>query len=149
MKLLSLSTLLLFPFLAAAEDLTYDPWYANGREPLTSSYCSDGVNGLITKYGYSTFQEIPSYPRIGSAPAVTDVDSVGCGTCWQLTYTDGGSRKSINITAIDWAPPNVFTTSQRAMDELTNGQALNLRTVGVTVKQIPAKSCGLPFSLLR
>lgn len=37
---------------------------------MTSVSCSDGSNGLITKYGYQTQGAIPKYPYIGGVDAI-------------------------------------------------------------------------------
>lgn len=64
MKLLLLLLLLttLPPPLTTATIITYDENYDNRTLPLTSIACSDGPNGLITRYGWLTQGSIPRSP---------------------------------------------------------------------------------------
>lgn len=40
---------------AATVSVSYDTVYDTASNKLTTVACSDGSNGLITKYGYQTF----------------------------------------------------------------------------------------------
>ncbi|CAA7265277.1 unnamed protein product [Cyclocybe aegerita] len=142
---MKLSTLLaplaLIPSIYAVKT-TYDTVYENPKGSLATVACSNGDNGLLTR-GFTTFGSLPSFPRIGGAPAVTGWNSPGCGTCWNLTYTNPqGVSKSVVITAIDVAIPN-YNIALSAMNELTNNQAVQFGIVPVTAAQVPASACGL------
>ncbi|KAI0093817.1 Cerato-platanin [Irpex rosettiformis] len=117
--------------------VSWDNTYDDAGASLSSVACSDGSNGLMMK-GFSTFGSLPNFPRIGGAPAVGGWDSAACGTCWQLTY----NGKSINVLAVDVGRDG-FNLSQEAMDELTNGQAVQLGRVDASVNQVDASACGL------
>lgn len=45
--------------------VSYDTGYDDGSRALTALSCSDGANGLITKHGWNTQANVPSFPRIG------------------------------------------------------------------------------------
>ena len=80
---------------------------------------------------------------IGGAPAVTGFNSAACGSCWNLTFTNGqGKSTSITITAIDVATPD-FNIGLTAMNELTGNQAVQIGRAPITAAQIAASNCGL------
>lgn len=105
---------------------------------MTAVSCSDGANGLITKYGWQTQGAIPKFPYIGAAEAVGGWNSPQCGTCWQLSY----NGKSINVLAIDHAGAG-FNIALDAMNALTNGQATALGRIDAQSVQVPISNCGL------
>ncbi|TLD19172.1 hypothetical protein PspLS_10031 [Pyricularia sp. CBS 133598] len=129
----------IFTLAAAAQavSVSYDTGYDDGSRSLTAVSCSDGPNGLITRYGWQTQGQIRNFPYIGGADAVGGWNSPGCGTCWQLTY----NGKSINVLAIDRA--SGFNIGLAAMNDLTNGQAGNLGRVDAQVQQVGLNACGL------
>ncbi len=132
----------LIPTYALAETLGYDDNYGVGSNSLTTVACSDGANGLMSK-GFTTFDSLPSFPFIASASAVGGWNSTGCGTCWELTYTNAdGAQSSITVTAVDHADAG-FYTSQAALDELTDGHAVEFGIVTVSASQVDASNCGL------
>ena len=119
----------------------FDTVYDDPSRSLSSVACSDGFNGLLTR-GFTTFGSLPKYPHIGGAPAVTGWNSTGCGTCWNLTYTNAeGTAKSINLLAMDSSANYNMPTA--AMNELTNGQADSLGRVSVTDANVHPSFCGL------
>jgi len=137
------SAAILLPALAGAVQLQYDNTYDNRNGAMTSVACSDGPNGLITRFGWQTFGNIPRFPHIGAAAAVAGWNSAQCGTCWKLSYTNAnGVTKSINVLAIDHAGAG-FNVAQAAMDELTGGQAVAFGRVDVTAAQVATSNCGL------
>jgi hypothetical protein len=129
-----------FAIPAFAVTVSYDNTYDNPNGSLTTIACSDGANGLITRYGFNTFRDIPNFPHIGGAAAIAGWNSTQCGTCWKLTYS--GTGKSINVLAIDHTDSG-FNIAQEALDELTNGQAVQFGRIDATVTQVPATQCGL------
>ncbi|EGU82724.1 hypothetical protein FOQG_09827 [Fusarium oxysporum f. sp. raphani 54005] len=133
----------LFYFAAAltsvsAATVSYDPGYGESGRALTAVACSDGKNGLITKYKWKTQGQIPKFPYIGGAQAVAGWNSPNCGTCWKLTY----KGKSINVLAIDHTAAG-FNISPAAMNALTNNQAVKLGRVDATATQVAISNCGL------
>ncbi|RDB24055.1 Heat-stable antigen [Hypsizygus marmoreus] len=130
------------PTTTLAVTLAYDTVYDNASGSLATVACSDGSHGLLTR-GFTTFGSLPKFPHIGAAAAVAGWNSPNCGTCWQLTYTNGqGAKKTINVIAIDHAGAG-FNIALSAMNELTNGQAVQLGRVDVASKQVAASVCGL------
>ncbi|KAN0073794.1 Cerato-platanin [Tylopilus felleus] len=121
----------------------YDTFYDGTTTSLSSVACSTGEYGLIP-YGYNTFGDLPSYPFIGGAPQIESWDSLNCGTCWELTYTDRyGDSTSANFTAINSSDPGCFTLSFAGTDILTNGNGERLDGASITAVQVPATWCGM------
>lgn len=62
----------IFTLAAAAQavSVSYDTGYDDGSRSLTAVSCSDGANGLITKYGWQTQGQIRNFPYIGGVDAV-------------------------------------------------------------------------------
>ena len=140
MKFLALAAL--FPTLAYSLTVSFDPTYDNKAGSLDTVACSNGSNG-VENLGFKTFGDLPNFPNIGGAPAITGFNSVNCGTCWNLTFVNSqGVSKSINILAIDVATPN-FNIAEEAMNTLTNGQAEQLGRVPITAAQVSKTLCGL------
>lgn len=128
--------------LSATVTLAYDTTYDAAQGSLSTVACSDGPNGLLTR-GFTTFGSLPSFPHIGAAVAVEGWNSLNCGTCWSLTYTNStGGTKSINVLAVDHAGAG-FNIALAAMNELTNGQGVALGRVNVASSQVAASVCGL------
>ncbi|KIK59090.1 hypothetical protein GYMLUDRAFT_139795, partial [Collybiopsis luxurians FD-317 M1] len=143
-----LSTLAPTSLRVSASQVRFDTAYDDPSRSLATVACSDGPNGLMTK-GYTTFNSLPSFPNIGAASAVTGWNSPECGTCWQLTSSDG---KTINILAIDHTnndninnsgDGDAFVVSREAMDTLTGGNAVAVGTADVTSTQVARSLCGL------
>ncbi len=142
MKLSIFASLALLSSMSSAVNVSFDTVYDNSSESLDNVACSTGTNGLITR-GFTTFGTLPTFPRIGGAPAVTGFNSAACGSCWNLTFTNGqGKSTSITITAIDVATPD-FNIGLTAMNELTGNQAEQLGRAPITAAQIAASNCGL------
>ncbi|THH12287.1 hypothetical protein EW146_g7761 [Bondarzewia mesenterica] len=118
--------------------LFLDGIYDNKAGSLDSVACSNGEHGLDTRF--RKFGDIPVFPFIGGAFAVTGWNSVNCGTCWSLTNPDTGI--TINYLAIDTVAVG-FNGAIAAMDKLTNGRAAELGRINVSAFQLPASACGL------
>ncbi|KAI1349977.1 EC5 protein [Xylaria sp. FL0043] len=138
MQLSNIFSLLSLTALVSAVSVSYDQGYDNGARAMTAVACSDGPNGLITRYGWQTQGQIPNFPNIGGAPAVAGWNSASCGTCWTLTY----NGRSVSVLAVD-AGYGSFNIALGAMNTLTNGQAVALGRVDATVVQAPLSACGL------
>jgi len=132
------AALLALAAVVSATDVRYDTTYDNPNGLLTTVACSDGANGLITKYGFKTFSNLPTFPNIGAAQAVAGWNSTACGTCWKLTF----NNKSIFVTAVDHAGDG-FNLAEAALNTLTNGQAVALGEVSATATQVALSNCGL------
>lgn len=124
------------PSLADSVSVSFDTIYDDAGASLNTVACSDGAHGLVDKF--PTFGSLPSFPGIGGAPAIAGWDSPNCGTCWQLTF----NGKTVNILAIDVGLDG-FNISEEAMNELTNGQAVELGRVTADVVQVASSVCGL------
>ncbi|KIJ31052.1 hypothetical protein M422DRAFT_61683 [Sphaerobolus stellatus SS14] len=121
-----------------ATTASFDNAYDNAKGSLDTVACS-GTNALtIATKGARTFGALPSFPRIGGAPAVAGFNSPNCGSCWALTF----ENETINVLAIDVAASS-FNIAQAALDELTGGQAVQLGRVNVTAVEVAPSACGL------
>jgi hypothetical protein len=108
--------------LAHAVTLSYDPGYSQGDRSLNVVSCSDGSNGLITRYGWSKQSDIPRFPYIGGSFDIAGWNSPSCGQCYSVEYAPTG--KKVFILAIDHVAQGL-NVAQKAMDELTNNQAVS------------------------
>ncbi|KAF9265885.1 epl1 protein [Marasmius fiardii PR-910] len=136
-------TLLAFTTAALAVDVAWDSAYDDANGSMTSIACSDGDNGLITRFKFQTFSDVPSFPFVGGAPNIPSWNSPACGTCFQITYADAsGFTKTVNFTGID-VGGNGFVTGQHALDQLTNGRAVELGIAPVNATVISPQPCGL------
>ncbi|KAK1704942.1 EC5 protein [Colletotrichum lupini] len=138
MQFSNLVTILSSIAAAAAVSVSYDTGYDDGSRSLTAVSCSDGANGLITKYGWQNQGQVAKFPYIGGADVIAGWNSPNCGTCWQLTY----NGKSINVLAIDHAGSG-FNLALGAMNDLTNGQAAQLGRIDAQATQVGLDACGL------
>ncbi|GFP56938.1 protein SnodProt1 [Trichoderma asperellum] len=138
MQLSNIFKLALFTAAVSADTVSYDTGYDDASRSLTAVSCSDGTNGLITRYHWQTQGQIPRFPYIGGAQAVAGWNSPNCGTCWKLTY----SGKTIYVLAIDHAGAG-FNIGLDAMNALTNGNAVALGRVSATASQVAVSNCGL------
>ncbi|KAJ7183798.1 Cerato-platanin, partial [Mycena filopes] len=144
MKFAAFASLLTFALgaHAATASVSYDQTYDNPSTSLDVVACSNGPHGL-ERLGYKTFGSLPDFPFIGGAGAVEAFDSVNCGTCWNLTYTNGGFKKTISVLAIDHAAAGTFNIALEAMNILTDNQAEQIGRANVQATQVAKSVCGL------
>ncbi|KAL4879160.1 Cerato-platanin-domain-containing protein [Aspergillus karnatakaensis] len=122
--------------------LSYDPKFDVGTSSLNTVACSDGDFGLVNE-GFSTFDSLPSFPRIGGAPTVAGWGSANCGKCYEVSYTNAaGVTTSLFVTAVDSAPGG-FNVGVQAMNELTGNRAIELGRVNIAWTEVSRESCGL------
>ena len=138
MQFLTVVSTLLLAGSAFATRAGFDNTYDNSGASMLTTSCSDGSNGLASRF--PTFGSVPSFPNIGGASAIPGWNSAECGSCWQLTYQSTGV--TIFVTAIDHADDG-FNLSQEALDTLTGGRAVEAGAVDVTAVQVDASQCGL------
>jgi hypothetical protein len=135
---------------------------------MTAVACSDGSNGLITRYGWQTqgnippstsyhhqkptippkntltptlpsdIGQIPRFPYIGASDSIAGWNSGNCGQCLSVSY--GG--KTIYVLAVDHADAGLVL-STGALNDLTNGQAVALGVVDAQVQSVDVSNCGL------
>ncbi|KAF1357748.1 Cerato-platanin [Lizonia empirigonia] len=123
--------------LTSAISVSYDTGYDDGSRALTALSCSDGANGLITKYGWNTQANIPSFPRIGGYEGIAGWNSPQCGTCYGVTY----NGKTIYVLAVDHTGSG-FNLALEAMNELTDNQAEQLGRIDAQYAQVATSNCG-------
>ncbi|TKX20020.1 hypothetical protein C1H76_7797 [Elsinoe australis] len=133
-----LSALSVFAASASAVTVSYDRGYDDASRSLTALACSDGANGLITRYGWQTQGAIAHFPLIGGADVIAGWNSGNCGTCWQLSY----NGNTVNVLAVDSSQAG-FNIGLQALNALTNGQAEQLGRVDAGATQVGLDQCGL------
>lgn len=126
-----------FSSLASAITVSYDTGYDDAGRSMTAVSCSDGANGLITKYGWQTQGAIKT-PYFGGYQGIAGWNSPQCGTCYSLTY----NGKTIYVLAIDHTASG-FNINQKGLNALTNNQAVQLGRVDATYSQVASSKCGL------
>lgn len=114
--------------------------FDEGSTSLNTVACSDGSNGLIKK-GFSTFNSLPKYPLIASAPTVKGWNSPKCGQCYQLYYHNGKIEQTLNVLAVD-AGPAGFNLGSKAMEKLTHGEGEQKGRVQASYVEIDQSKCG-------
>jgi len=88
--------LIAIPLADSAAYCTYHNY--NSGDSLTTVACSDGINGIMTKFGYSNLS--PMYPYVTAFSGAT-WNSPNCGRCVRLT--SGG--RTVHLTVIDQCGP--------------------------------------------
>ncbi|KAG9315825.1 Cerato-platanin-domain-containing protein [Chiua virens] len=113
--------------------VTYVGLYDNPDWPLDSTACSNGDNGLDTKW--PTLGDIPGYPLVAGIPGLT-WNSPSCGTCWELSYVnDIGVTHTVTVTAVDAA--YTFNLAKSVFMELADASAVQAGFFEATAAQIP------------
>ncbi|KAK6527936.1 hypothetical protein TWF281_009197 [Arthrobotrys megalospora] len=135
---------------ASASNLKYDPNYSYAKNlPLTSFACSDGANGLITKYKVQDLAGLKSKLKEGVQVAahkfVTSWNSPFCGACFRARNPKNG--RFFNFVAIDVARDGVETViaSPEAFSSVSPSGTTNEGVVEVYItyyKDTP-KNCWL------
>ena len=94
--------------------MTFDTVYT-ASESLTSLACSDGKNGLMTRWEYTDLSEM--YPYVAAFSGVEGWNSENCGNCYQII--DVSTLNSIYVTAIDHAGKDYeFNLAEEAFTEV-------------------------------
>ncbi|KAK3690758.1 hypothetical protein LTR37_019024 [Vermiconidia calcicola] len=125
-------------FAARTLSVSYDQGYDQASRSMTVVSCSDGANGLITRYGWNTQGQIPRFPNVAGSVDIGGWNSAQCGTCYQVTY----KGKSIFVLGIDHTDTGI-NMSLGAMNQLTNNQAVQLGRVNAQVTKVGVGKCGL------
>merc|ERR1712118_391866 len=84
----------------AAPRLSYATWQPyTASQPLKNVACSDGANGLMTRWHYTDLS--PMFPYVTAISGLS-WNSPQCGKCFKLTNV--ASKNSISVTVIDSVP---------------------------------------------
>ncbi|ORY10485.1 Asp f 13-like protein [Clohesyomyces aquaticus] len=127
-----------FASLSQAITVSWDAGYDDRGRSLTAVSCSDGANGLMTKYHWNTQGDIPTYPNIGGYQGIAGWNSNMCGTCYSVTY----NGNTIYVLAIDHAGSG-FNIGKQAMNTLTGGNADQFGRVDAVYSQVAVSNCRL------
>ncbi|KAJ9642942.1 hypothetical protein H2199_004464 [Coniosporium tulheliwenetii] len=115
---------------AVATSVSYDTGYDQRTRSMTVVACSDGSNGLITRYGWNIQGDVPRFPYVGGSSTVAGWNSPN--------YRD----RTVYILAVDHTA-NGFNIAKTAMDDLTNGQAYQLGRIEAQTAEVALSNCGL------
>ncbi|KAM3520379.1 hypothetical protein NHJ13051_006902 [Beauveria bassiana] len=118
--------------------VSYDTGYDDGSRSLTKVACSDGDNGLISRYHWQSQGQIPRFPYIGGAQAIGGWNSPSCGSCWKVEY----QGRSVTVLAIDRAV-NGLNIGLHALNDLTGGRGVEVGRIEAQVTQVDVGQCGL------
>lgn len=123
---------------AASQAITvsWDAGYDDASRSLTAVSCSDGSNGLITRYNWQTQGQIPRFPYVGGMEGI-QWNSPQCGTCWQLTV----NQRAITVLAIDHAAAG-FNIGSEAMNALVPG-GVEAGRVDAQAQRVHIGQCGI------
>ncbi|KAG9315826.1 Cerato-platanin [Chiua virens] len=119
------------PCLAQSVKVTYVGLYDDPSWPMDSTACSNGVNGLASKW--PTLGDIPGYPLVAAIPGLT-WNSTLCGTCWDLSYADGVDGTFI---AVD-AAYSTFNIAEYVFNDFAPG-AVQAGSFEATATQVPCE----------
>ncbi|TFK23221.1 snodprot1 [Coprinopsis marcescibilis] len=126
--------------------IVYDDAYCRGGTSLSTTVCSTGENGLLTR-GFTTFNSLPSFPRIAGTFFVEGFNSANCGACYEITHQprNGDPTRSIFVTAVNSAPQSAgFVLCTDTLLELTGETRDTVPpNIPVDVRAVPAADCGL------
>jgi len=141
MRALTLFVTFLVAVVAATSttNVTYSLLYDEKALSTNGIACSNGANGLQTRFGFTTLGQLPTWPRVGGASVIKGWNSADCATCWNLSY----HGTTITLTAIDTSPGEGFNIAEKAMNTLTNGKAVHLGKISVNFTQVAISACGL------
>ncbi|KAF5022394.1 hypothetical protein F66182_5534 [Fusarium sp. NRRL 66182] len=137
MKLSGVLSALALTSAVSATTISYDTGYDNKARPLTAVSCSDGTNGLITKYGWRTQGNIPT-PYVAGVHNIAGWNSPNCGKCYRVQYRG----RQIHVLGIDHAAAGL-NIGLDAMNALTNGQGAQLGRIDAQVYSAAPSACGL------
>ncbi|KAK6541054.1 hypothetical protein TWF694_008432 [Orbilia ellipsospora] len=123
-------------------NLKYDNVYSiSSNTPLTSFACSDGANGLITKYGVQTTGALAGKLKQGvylaGSPNVAGWNSPSCGSCYQAVNPSNG--KSFLFVAVDVAHPDVVSGADAFVIASPNGLAAG--SFPIAINPQPVNAC--------
>merc|ERR1719379_34847 len=127
------------PFADGIGYATWQPYTAT--LPLTKVACSDGANGLITRWHYSDLS--PMFPYVTAISGLS-WNSPQCGKCFKLT--DVASKNSISVTVIDAVPAQPgydmhFNIAQPAFHTLFGDAGVQAGHGELTFAEVDAKEC--------
>jgi hypothetical protein len=103
----------------------YSTWHPySAGDSLTSVSCSDGANGLMTRWGYQTLG--PMFPYVAAMAGAT-WNSPKCGTC--ICLNDDAGAGSVCVTVIDACGAvqegTHFDIAEAAFTELFGGAGIH------------------------
>jgi len=131
--------------LTSASTLKWDDNYSVARNlPLTSFACSNGPNGLITKYNdpsltVDTLESKHLKPGVvvAASYAVSGWGSAACGGCYHIKYSSGGKTIEKNFIAIDHAQDAIVVGS----DAFSSFASPSVGSLTVSVSSYAASEC--------
>jgi hypothetical protein len=108
---------------------------------MTLFSCSDGANGLITRYGVQNLQQLRNKLQpntyVGAYRAVTRWNDPNCGKCFRVT--NPSNNKSWNFVVIE--TNSQIVTGEEGFRLLSPSGTTSEKTLTVNVAELPSQSC--------
>lgn len=128
---------------AEATVLKYDPLYDySTNTPLNLFACSDGANGLITRYKVNTLQQLraklKSNVHVAAMASIAGWNSVRCGECYRVRNPK--NNKTLKIVAVDRSTPAVVAGTL-PFKTLSPSGSLDEGSLIVYLTALPASDC--------
>jgi hypothetical protein len=125
-----------------AEPLKYNREYDYAQNTaLTLFSCSDGANGLMTRYGVNNLQQLRNKLQpntyVGASPAVTGWNDPNCGRCFRAT--NPSNNKALNFVVIE--RNSGVVTGEEGFRLLSPSGTISEGTLTVNVAELPSQSC--------
>lgn len=133
-----LSSLLVLTNAQTNSRAVLDNDYDNPTRPINNVACGDQ---LSSRFGFTTFSSVPSFPNIGGAFAVSNASSPNCGSCWQISVP-GSENPAIFFTAIDTAGDG-FNLSEESLLTIAGQEGVNAGSAQVEATEVDPTLCGL------
>ncbi|EIW85572.1 Cerato-platanin [Coniophora puteana RWD-64-598 SS2] len=137
--ILALAAIAAPAFAQSTQSVSYDNTYDSGSGSMSTVACSDGSNGLASKW--PTFANVPNFPNVAGVPAITGWNSAACGSCWELSYAAGDINATVYVTGVDVGRDG-FVLSEATMNNLTDGNAEAFGRISATATQVDSSNCG-------
>lgn len=114
--------------------VTWNNIYDNGGQSLSSLACSQWAS----KNNFKTLSDVPGFPFVGGADVVNGTNTAQCGDCY--TINDLQTGEAVSVTVVDAAGAG-FVVSLEALNNVTNGEAMELGSIAADVQQAPNGKC--------
>ncbi|EPS43071.1 hypothetical protein H072_2885 [Dactylellina haptotyla CBS 200.50] len=141
MKFFTLATIFAAASAVSGSQLKYQNIYNSAYSlDLNSASCSNGPNGLVTKYGTQNSQQFRTKlkPGVYVAAAQAPWGSPKCGLCWKLVGTK--SQRSAYFVTVDNSAPTIVG-GEDMFKALSPSKTLFEGVIEVWAYQRPQSEC--------
>ncbi|GIK04359.1 hypothetical protein Aspvir_008440 [Aspergillus viridinutans] len=125
-----------------ADTLKYNREYDYAQNTaLTLFSCSDGANGLMTRYGVNNLQQLRNKLQpntyVGASSAVAKWNDPNCGKCFRAT--NPSNNKSLSFVVIE--QNSAVVTGEEGFCLLSPSGTTSEGTLTVDIAELPSQSC--------